>query len=198
MKMIVDPKAVFSSQLISERTWPDFERMFARHKGCHGGCWCMYHILSSGEFTRTDGETHKIMHRDMILDGKTAGVICYLDETPVGWCQFGPAANFEQINRSKAYRQYRETDSTQPVWRITCVFVDKAWRGQGLARLVLHEAVLAIRALGGGLTEAFPMEVPGEKRPQYTGSVDMYEKEGFTCIAPLGKSHYLLRADLNP
>ena len=40
------------------------------------------------------------------------------------------------------------------------------------------------------------MEVTGASRPQYTGSVAMYEREGFAAIAQLGKIHYLMRAEI--
>lgn len=196
MKRQVSPYSVFSSRQISAEIWPDFEQMFARHNGCHGGCWCVYHILSSGEFNRTDGAAHKARHRESIISNETSGVVCYLDDIPVGWCQFGPAGSFNQINRGKAYRLFQESDHATPVWRITCVFVDKDWRGNGLARMVLHEAVLTIKAMGGGLTEAFPMEIPGAKRPQYTGSVDMYAQEGFEIVAPLGQTNFLMRSVL--
>lgn len=189
-------QAVWSAKLITAETWPDFERMFARHRGCQGGCWCAFHICSSGEFNRLDRDGHRMRHKDAIDQGLTAGVICYLGDRPVGWCQFGPALSFEHNNRSRAYQALAAELVVQPDWRITCVFVDKDYRGLGLSRKVLAEAVAAIRHLGGGVTEAFPMEVPGAKRPQYTGSVAMYTAEGFTCVAPLGKNSFLMRARL--
>jgi GNAT superfamily N-acetyltransferase len=194
MKRTIDlQNAVWSARLLTPATWPDFERMFAKHKGCSGGCWCVFHICPSGEFNRLGRDGRKERHHAMLEAGRTSGVICYLDEIPVGWCQFGPAESFEQINRGKAYRQYRESDDVQPDWRITCVFVDKDYRRLGLARKVLSEAMTAIANQGGGIVEAYPMEVPGVARPQYTGSVAMYEREGFENISPLGKNHFLMR-----
>lgn len=189
-------QSTWSARLINTETWPDFERMFDKHRGCHGGCWCAYHICSSGEFSRLDRDGHKSRHRNSIEQGLTSGVVCYLGKTPVGWCQFGHALNFEQNNRSRAYQALAPELVVKPDWRITCVFVDKDFRGLGLAKKVLAEATAAIKGLGGGVTEAFPMEVPGVKRPQYTGSVAMYEAEGFACVAPLGKISYLMRATL--
>lgn len=189
-------QSTWSARLINTETWPDFERMFDKHRGCHGGCWCAYHICSSGEFNRLDRDGHKSRHRNSIEQGLTSGVVCYLGKTPVGWCQFGHALNFEQNNRSRAYQALAPELVVKPDWRITCVFVDKDFRGLGLAKKVLAEATAAIKGLGGGVTEAFPMEVPGVKRPQYTGSVAMYEAEGFACVAPLGKISYLMRATL--
>jgi len=189
-------QASWSARLITTETWPDFERMFAKHRGCQGGCWCAFHICSSGEFNRLDREGHKMRHKDAVEQGLTSGVICYLNESPVGWCQFGPAFSFEHNNRSRAYQALAPELAVIPDWRITCVFVDKDYRGLGLSRKVLAEAVAAIKRLGGGMTEAFPMEVPEAKRPQYTGSVAMYEAEGFLCVAPLGKNSFLMRAKL--
>jgi GNAT superfamily N-acetyltransferase len=188
--------STWSAKLIKPETWPDFEQMFAKHRGCQGGCWCAFHICSSGEFNRLDRDGHKIRHKNSIQQGLTSGVVCYLDDIPVGWCQFGPALSFEHNNRKRAYQALARELVVKPDWRITCVFVDKDYRGLGLSKKVLAAAVIAIKHLGGGVTEAFPMEVPGAKRPQYTGSVAMYEAEGFTCVAPLGKNSFLMRAKL--
>jgi ribosomal protein S18 acetylase RimI-like enzyme len=188
--------AEWSWKLLDASSWADFEMMFDKHKGCSGGCWCVFHICPSATFHSLGREGRKALHRSMAEEGKTSGVICYLDSVPVGWCQFAPAPVFEQVNRGRAYREFAARDTAVPRFRITCVFVDKNYRRLGLAKRVLATAVAAIHAQGGGLTEAFPMEVPETKRPQYTGSVKMYEAEGFVCAARLGANHFVMRAEL--
>lgn len=140
-----------------------------------------------------DREQRKEFHKKRVEQGETTGILCYLDDIPVGWCQFGPAGSFEQLNRNRALKDYVETDPVRPVWRITCIMVDKDYRHLGLSARVLSEAVRMIHNLGGGISEAYPMVIPGEIRPQYTGSRAMFEAVGFRCIAPLGKNHYLMR-----
>lgn len=187
--------AQWSSAILEPGTWPDFDKMFLKHKGC-GGCWCTYHLCGSTEFEHLEREERRAVHRKLIATGIATGVICYLDGIPVGWCQFGPAAIFEHTNRKRTYRAFDKTNELKPDWRITCVFVDKDYRGQGLAKRVLAEGISAIKNQGGGVTEAFPFVIPGQKKPEYTGSVEMYEAEGFQEITRLGKYIVLMRAVL--
>lgn len=195
MKEKTVQNGIWSSALIGIETWPDFDRMFQKHKGC-GGCWCTYHLCSRPVFEHMLPEERRAVHQKLIASGVATGLICYLDDIPVGWCQFGPASIFEHANRKRTYRAFDKTNEMKPDWRITCVFVDKSYRRQGLAKKVLAEAIGAIKAMGGGVTEAFPFVIPGKKIPEYTGSVEMYEAEGFQEAARLGKYIVLMRAVL--
>jgi GNAT superfamily N-acetyltransferase len=188
-------KERWSSALIGAETWPDFDLMFQKHKGC-GGCWCAYHLCSNAAFEHLKREERRAIHQKLVTSGTATGLICYLDGIPVGWCQFGPADIFEHTNRKRTYRSFDKTNLLKPDWRITCVFVDKSYRGQGLAKRVLAEAVSTIKNLGGGVTEAFPLVIPGKKIPEYTGSVEMYQAEGFEEVTKLGKYIVLMRAVL--
>jgi GNAT superfamily N-acetyltransferase len=185
----------WSSEVIGTETWPDFDRMFQRHKGC-GGCWCTYHLCSVAEFEHLKSDERRKIHENLVSSGTATGVICYLDGVPVGWCQFGPAGIFEHTNRKRTYQVFDKTNELKPDWRISCVFVDKAYRRQGLGKKVLAEAIATIQSFGGGVTEAFPIVIPGKKRPEYTGSVEMYQAEGFREVAQLGKYIVLMRAIL--
>lgn len=189
------PVGKWTSELIGKETWSDFDRMFEKHKGC-GGCWCTYHLCSNAEFEHLQRDERRAAHRKLVTSGIATGVICYLDGLPVGWCQFGPAEIFEHTNRKRTYQAFDKTNEVKPDWRITCVFVDKDHRRLGLAKKVLAEGIAAIKNLGGGVTEAFPIVVPNQKKPEYTGSVEMYEAEGFKEIASLGKHIVLMRAEL--
>jgi hypothetical protein len=46
---------------------------------------------------------------------------------------------------------------------------------------------------GGGNVESFPFDIEGIERPAYTGSVAMYEREGFREVCRLGKNEVLMR-----
>jgi GNAT superfamily N-acetyltransferase len=187
--------ALWTSKMIGAETWADFDWMLTKHKGC-GGCWCIYHLCGNQEFDQLQWDERRVVHQEIVASGIATGIICYLDGRPVCWCQFGPAGIFEHENRKRTYRAFDKTNELKPDWRITCVFVDKSYRGQGLAKKVLAEAVRTIQDLGGGVTEAFPFVIPDKKIPEYTGSVEMYQAEGFEEITKLGKYIVLMRAVL--
>ena len=117
----------------------------------------------------------------------------YEASLPIAWCQFGPADRFPRFDAMRAYQALNLPDALRPAWRIACLFVDKHRRGEGLANFALRAAVGLIRAKGGGLVEAFPLDIAGVARPSYTGSESMYRQEGFDTIARLGKNTLLMR-----
>ncbi|MTI95497.1 MAG: GNAT family N-acetyltransferase [Firmicutes bacterium] len=178
---------------LSPETWDDFEQLFVKHKGVRGGCWCMYHRLSSSEFNRLSKEERRERHKELTLRGKGHGLLVYDGQTPVAWCHFGPADVFIQYDRSRAYSRLAIAPEHKPDWRIACIFVDKHHRKQGLSAFTLHATMQMIRGKGGGVIEAFPLHVPGVERPSYTGSIAMYEREGFEEVCPLGVNKILMR-----
>jgi len=179
-------------KLMNEETWPDFEAMFQKHRGVRGGCWCTFHQCSSSQFQKMQKEERRDFHRQRVLGGTSTGVIYYEEDCPVAWCEFGRADLFEQINRNRAYLGLAFPIEEKPEWRICCIFTDKEHRKEGLSKKVLAAALKLIEEMGGGKVEAFPLDIEGNDKPQYTGTVKMYLDEGFQIVAPLGKNQLLM------
>ena len=95
----------------------------------------------------------------------------------------------------RAYGKLALEADEVPQWRISCLFADKHRRREGLAKFALHSAMVSIRKRGGGVVEAFPLDVPGTSHPQYTGSIKMYKREGFREVTHLGKNIVLIRCN---
>jgi len=55
-----------------------------------------------------------------------------------GWCQYGSP---EELPNIKHGREYNKDAPPRPDWRITCFYVDKKHRGQGIARTALEGAL---------------------------------------------------------
>lgn len=189
-----DPLGTAESKLLSPETWPDFEALFAKHNGVRGGCWCTFHLLPSSQYMKMEKLERRDFHRDCLARQLT-GCVYYEGGQPIGFCQFGRAEIFEQINRMRAYKQYALTDPAIPDWRITCIFVDKHQRGRGLQRKVLQAALEHINALGGGMVEAFPFDFGSDDHRQYNGSIPLFEREGFAPVVKLG-SVMLMRREI--
>lgn len=108
-------------------------------------------------------------HAALVFDGPDA----------IGWCQFGPTAELPNIRSKKSYEAGR---GKLPDWRITCFFIDRERRGNGIATLALREAIRSIAELGGGTVEAYPEDYTGEKTSSSflcSGTLGMFEKSGF-------------------
>ena len=112
----------------------------------------------------------------------------------LGWRQYGSPAELPRIKHRKAYEAGA---GAPPDWRITCFFVDRAARGQGVAEAALRGALALIRAAGGGTVEAMPEDATGRKTPGaflWGGELGMFERAGFERVRPLGKSSWPVRA----
>jgi len=178
---------------LGPETWPDFEALFEKHRGVQGGCWCVYYLCKSTEFNRLGPEGRRRLHKELALGGRARGVIAYEGETPVGWCQFGKPDVLCQYDRGRSYPKLTIAPEDKPSWRISCLFTDKHRRSRGIAIFTLHAALEEIARLGGGVVEAFPLDAPNIKHNVYTGSADMYRREGFTEAARLSESKLLMR-----
>jgi GNAT superfamily N-acetyltransferase len=123
------------------------------------------------ELPRHEGKTRtgRRAHAALVFDGQEA----------VGWCQFGPTAELPNIRSRKAYE---EGLKELPDWRVTCFFVDREGRGDGIATVALREAIQMIAQLGGGTVEGYPEDYTGQKVSSSflcSGTLRMFEKAGF-------------------
>ncbi|MBV9600056.1 MAG: GNAT family N-acetyltransferase [Chloroflexi bacterium] len=128
---------------LSERTWPDFEKLFSGGGGWNF-CWCLAHQRGPHrprrEF-RTRAEVSVQNHqlkKKLVQQGQAHGILVYADDEPVGWCQYGPSD--ELVGFLNSLEEDRER------WRITCFVVHKKYRRKGVAGFALHAALAAIHA----------------------------------------------------
>lgn len=183
---------------LSPETWPDFEALFAKHNGVWGGCWCVYYLCGGAEFKQMGPEGRREFHRSLALSGRARGVIAYEGQTPVGWCQFGPPDVLCQYDRGRVYPKLSIAREDRPQWRISCLFTDRHKRSRGVAIFTLHAALSEIARSGGGVTEAFPLDGPHTKHNVFSGSLDMYLREGFKVVTRLTQSRVLVRRRVEP
>jgi GNAT superfamily N-acetyltransferase len=180
-------------------TWPDFRRLFTRHHGVWGGCWCMYYHLDVGskEWDARSADRNRRAKRKRVLEGRAHGVLAYLEGEPVGSCQFGPAGELPRVGRSRAYRGALDPGA----WRITCFFVDRRCRRQGVMRGLLAEAIRAMRRRGVRAVEAYPY-VPKKGKPApgflWSGPRALYEEAGFQPAEGTARGKPVMRKLLRP
>ena len=167
-----------TSKPLSPETWPAFARLVEKHHGIFGGCWCISFHLLPGEAKQAAGK-YRAMKEARVREGRAHAALVFDGRDAVGWCQFGPTAELPNIRSRKAYE---EGLRALPDWRITCFFVDRGRRGDGIATLALTEAIRAIAQLGGGTVEAYPEDYTGQKVSSSflcSGTLGMFEKAGF-------------------
>ena len=111
----------------------------------------------------------------------------------MGWCQFGTPAELPGISHRK---EYEAGLVSWPDYRLTCIFVDRNHRREGVAAVALDGALDLIARAGGGVVEAYPQDTAGKKISAsflYNGTRGMFEKAGFDYERPKGKNHCVMR-----
>ena len=169
---------VLSSKPLSPKTWPAFARLVEKHNGIFGGCWCISFHLEPNEGKR-GAAAYRAMKEARVREGRAHAALVFDGPEAIGWCQFGPTAELPNIRSKKAYE---EGLTKLPDWRITCFFLDRDRRGEGIAHVALKEALGEIARLGGGTVEAYPEDVTGRKTSRSflcSGTLGMFEKAGF-------------------
>ena len=96
----------------------------------------MWWRLPRSEWTRDKGEKNKRAFRKIVDGGEPPGIIAYDKSAPVGWCALGPREVYSALARARSLKPIDD----QPVWSITCFFIDKAHRRRGLSVALLEAA----------------------------------------------------------
>ena len=125
-------------------------------------------------------------------EGRAHAALVFEADDCVGWCQFGSPDELPRIKHGRAYRQGL---AALPDWRITCFFVDKAYRGRGVAAAALAGALKEIARLGGGTVESYPEDVAGRSVSSsflHNASISMFEAQGFERLRAIGKDHWVV------
>jgi GNAT superfamily N-acetyltransferase len=156
----------FSVKSLGEITWPDFAPLVEKHNGVWGGCWCMaFHGEGVGR-TKTAAQ-NRTEKECRVREGRAHAALVYDGSACVGWCQFGATDELPHIKHKRAYA---EGLTALPDWRITCFFVDRSYRGNGVAFAALEGALREIPRLGEERWKA-------TRRPS---TVDRYPDPSFT------------------
>jgi len=179
----------YTSRPLDASTWDAFADLVERNNGVYGGFWCIGFHPECGQ----KGISHRAVKEDRVRTGRAhAALVLDRDGVAQGWCQFGSP---EELPAIKHRREYDKDAPPRPDWRITCVFVDKAHRGQGIARAGLEGALEQIACAGGGLVEAIPEVTTGRQAPGrflFSATVELFEQYGFTRRRQVGKHAWIV------
>lgn len=180
---------------LNKETWKDFERFFMKYNGVQDCCWCVYYHRTGG----TPGKDHDEkcannhdLKKEMVKSGEARSVLLYSGKDVILSCQYGKAEELPRIDNLWRYKMMKDVQYKGTLWRITCFFVDRAYRHRNLTALALREVLARISRLGGGTVEAYPIR---NKRgfENWFGPLKTFEDEGFTIVRDFGRSNVLAR-----
>lgn len=184
--------AEYTVESLRPDTWDAFARLVERHNGVWGGCWCLsFHPKFPERGQSVEG--NRALKQRLVSEGQAhAALVCDGDRA-VGWCQYGSPEELPGIYHRKEY----EAGLVQaPDYRITCFFVDRDYRREGVSAAALQGALDLIAGAGGGVVEGYPQDTKGKKVSAsflYNGTRSLFEQAGFEYERPKGKNHCVMR-----
>jgi GNAT superfamily N-acetyltransferase len=170
-------------------TWDAFAELVERNNGVFGGCWCIGYHPEAGHRE----VSYRAAKEDRVRTGRAhAALVIDEDGVAQGWCQYGSP---EELPGIKHRREYDKDAPPYPDWRITCFYVDRKHRGQGIARAALEGALDQIARAGGGLVEAISEVTADRQAPGrflFSATVELFEQYGFSRVRQVGKHAWIV------
>ena len=120
------------------------------------------------------------------------GVIAYYNGKPIAWCSVAPREKFVRLENSKVLRRIDDA----PVWSVSCIFILKEFRRQGISKDLLAAVIEFCKSKGAKIVEAYPQEPYNSNIPAafvWTGIPSSYEKAGFRVAARRSKMRPIMR-----
>jgi GNAT superfamily N-acetyltransferase len=192
-------KSMLTFYPLTKNRWKDFESLFGERGAC-GGCWCMSWRLKRSQLEKQKGEANKNAMKELVRANETPGILAYYNKKAIAWCSVAPRKNFIRLENSKVLMRI----DGKPVWSISCIFISKEYRRQGVSEVLLNAAIKFCESKGAKIVEAYPQEPYDSNIPAafaWTGIPSSFEKTGFAVVKRRSKMRpimrYYIQADLN-
>jgi GNAT superfamily N-acetyltransferase len=176
--------------------WGDIEELFGERGAC-GGCWCMAWRLRNKDWVAGKGSANRRAFKKIVAGGEAPGVLGYLGRKPVAWCAVAPREAYSFLSRSRVLKPVDE----QPVWSISCLFVLKPYRRQGISVRMLQGAVEHAARKGAKIVEGYPVVPSMERTPDpflWTGTPSAFRKAGFSEACRRSPTRPVMRVTVEP
>jgi GNAT superfamily N-acetyltransferase len=160
---------------LSTETWSDFTSLMQSDNQC-AECWCLNHRLPSGCPT---GLAAREKMRILIEGKEVEGLLAYSDGECIGWLSIDPISKLVG----------HDCLSTGKVGELAihCIFVKENYRGKGISKHLIENAIQYAHENGAKLISAFP--IPEENRgkfpvneAEFSGRFSTFQKLGFKQV----------------
>ena len=177
---------------LAKGNWNKFVQLFG-NKGACGNCWCMYYRLKKSEYLEgkiDDGNKNAM--KEIVWEGKPAGMLGLYDGQAIAWCAFAPREDFIKLENSRVHKRIDD----QAVWSIPCFFIDKNFRRHGVSAELLKGVIKYAKEVGIKIIEAYPTTPTQEKLPDsfaWIGLYKSFERAGFEIVDRTSKNRPMVR-----
>lgn len=182
---------------LTPERWDAFAALFGPQGACYG-CWCTYFRLPPKERQKNDREANKAHMKARVAAGPPPGVLAMDNGQAIGWLQVSPRADVPQWNSKRRVSAPLDDAPVEDnaVWAMSCFFVGKSARGQGVSRKLVRGGMDFARQNGARLIEACPMDTSKSPLSLFVGSTHVFGEAGFEEVALRKDGRPLMRIEL--
>lgn len=173
------PKLTFKP--VTASTVGDFEKLFMA-RGGPNWCWCMAFRATTEELKDSKSPERRKQILGRVADGVPIGLLAYEEGEPVAWVSVAPKNTFGKLGG---------VEDVEGVWSLTCMYVPRTRRRQGMTGALIGAAVAYVKKRKGWLLEAYPVDVDSPSY-RHMGFVPMFEKAGFTETGREGTRRHVM------
>jgi GNAT superfamily N-acetyltransferase len=170
--------------------WPAVVDLFGDSRVC-SRCWCMYWRIGSA-YRKRPCEQNKAAFLEVVKRGPPPGLVAFDGDVAVGWCQLTPRDALPWLDR--AWRLKRV--DVLPVWSISCFYVRKPYRRQGVTSALIAAALKAAKRVKAPALEAYPLVADLTPSASGTSYASTFARGGFKTVARLVPPRPIMRHDL--
>ena len=123
---------------------------------------------------------------DLIAAGTPVGLLAYEGGEPVAWCSVAPRDTFLKLAPDQG--------PDEQVWSITCFYVPRRRRREGLSGALLDAAIAHAFDRGAAAVEAYPVD-PDSPSYRFMGFRDMFVRRGFRETGMAGSRRHVMRLE---
>ena len=178
---------------IKRNLWSDLEELFDSNGAC-GGCWCMNWKLRGKAYEEAKGYETRQMHKSLVDSGVVTGLLAYWHGEVAGWVAVEPRKAYEKLAHSRVLKPVDDEE----VWSITCFFVAKKFRHNGIAVELIKASVQHVSQMGGKIVEGYPVDAPKDSPAPFifTGTASAFRQANFKEVARYAPTRPIFRFEI--
>jgi GNAT superfamily N-acetyltransferase len=189
----------------NQASWEDLETILGSAR-CHGGsCYCQRFKLPGSTWPNlvSDEQRADRLRAQTQCDHPkartTSGLVAYLGDEPVGWCNVEPRPEFAWMPKKMPWAGRNEDPDDPSVWVVSCFIVRNGYRKRGFTYALARAAVDFARQRGARALEGYAMITePGKTitwGELHVGALQVFAAAGFKEVTHPSKRRFVMRVD---
>jgi GNAT superfamily N-acetyltransferase len=127
------------------------------------------------EYHKRDRSQNKADLRRIISSNHPSGLLAFVDDVPVAWCQLTPRNDLSWLIKSG----FGNFNAGSNAWCISCFYIKHGYRRKGITLALIKASIDHAKKAGADLLEAYPRT----SRDPFTGHRSTFLKAGFKIAA---------------